>query len=310
MQAKRHHYVPKFLIDQFIDPEDGQIWTYDIEEKRSFKTSPINCSVMKHYYSFENEDGTKDDRIEKWLADIEGRAASIILKIKKGSFNLTVDELEILIYFVCLLEFRNPSFRNSVHKFKEYTWRIITSMLASDKNLLKTYLKKYEKETGDGDIGKLQELIADESSYKIEAHPNSSLELIIDMNNSIYNLIRQMNWLFVIAPRNASFILSDHPFSIVNPDIQAGRQIGLAMKETEIQVPLTPAICLVGSWNDLYGLPKPIHATKQMLDNINDVIQANAINYLYSKEEIEKVISTTDFASNIGRKKRREANLE
>lgn len=289
MQSKRHHFVPKFLIDQFKDQEDGQIWTYDIEENRSFKTNPINCSVIKYYYSFENEAGIKDDRIEKWLADIEGIAAGIVQEIKKGRFNLTIDELEQLIYFICLLNFRNPSFRTSIHKFKEHRWRIIATALASDEQLLTTYIKIHEKETRckyDGDIAKLQEFMRDASRGKMAAHPNCSLELVIDVNNSIYDLIRQMNWLFVIAPIDASFILSDHPFSLIHPYSLPSRPIGLAMRETEIRVPLTPEICLIGSWSDLYGLTKPIHATKQIIDDINDVILANAVNYIYSRDKI------------------------
>lgn len=289
MQSKRHHYVPKFLIDQFKDQYDGQIWAYDIAENRSFKTNPINCSVIKHYYSFENEDGFKDDRIEKWLADIEGVAAGIVQEIRQGRFNLTIDELEHLIYFICLLNFRNPFFRNSIHKFKEHSWRIIASALASNEPLLTTYIKIHERETGskfDGDIGKLQDFMKDASRGKMQAHPNCSLELVIEVTNDIYDLIKQMNWLFVVAPKDASFILGDHPFSLFHPVNLPSRPIGLAMRETEIQVPLTPEICLVGSWNDLYRLTKPLPATKRIIDDINDVIQANAVRYIYSRDKI------------------------
>jgi hypothetical protein len=70
------------LQSRFTD-DRGRIYVFNKKapENGVFETTPTNAFVQRHIYSFVNKDGTKDPTLERFYADLEGRANKIIEKI-------------------------------------------------------------------------------------------------------------------------------------------------------------------------------------------------------------------------------------
>ena len=81
------HYVPQFLLRRFCDNKTNQVYVYDKQTGRSFRTNIRNIIAERSFYDFKVDDKTKS--IEKWLTQIEGSAANIIetkITREKGRF--------------------------------------------------------------------------------------------------------------------------------------------------------------------------------------------------------------------------------
>ena len=77
---KRHHFVSQMQLARFTD-ETGRLYSFNKRAGRILYGSPKNAFVERHLYSIENEDGSKDTRLEVAFSGLEGRANQIIDKI-------------------------------------------------------------------------------------------------------------------------------------------------------------------------------------------------------------------------------------
>ena len=62
---KKQHYIPKFYLNGFC--HKNRLWVYDRSENEFRQQTPINTTLLKHYYSFETEEGEIDTTVEKIL---------------------------------------------------------------------------------------------------------------------------------------------------------------------------------------------------------------------------------------------------
>lgn len=62
----------------------GQVWSYDAQAGTFWSAMPEEIAVQTHFYSAAKADGTIDTRFEKFLSEVEGRAAPVYENILKG----------------------------------------------------------------------------------------------------------------------------------------------------------------------------------------------------------------------------------
>jgi hypothetical protein len=116
-KKKRHHYIPCFYLNGFIDPANEPfIWVYQKGESQIIKATAANIALEKHYYSFTTPTGAKDsETFENALSEIEGKAAPLIEKIKKHQ-TLDNDDRAIFAAFLALMMTRVPNYRKILRK--------------------------------------------------------------------------------------------------------------------------------------------------------------------------------------------------
>ncbi len=102
-QPKRHHIVPRFILENFVD-NLGNLHVFTKNPRRRFQAKPNNAFAEKYMYSIQHEDGTKDQRVENKLAEEEGDAAPVISKIidvarQRRSLDIGLEEKRALLKF-------------------------------------------------------------------------------------------------------------------------------------------------------------------------------------------------------------------
>ena len=108
-EPKRHHYVPKMLLRNFVDKSGNLHFFNKHFQKRVVKTTkPSNFCVENRLYWFDD-----DGSLEKKLAQLETRAAPIIMKIVKKARigekpGLNSSEKEIWDHFLICQWGRTP----------------------------------------------------------------------------------------------------------------------------------------------------------------------------------------------------------
>ena len=79
---KRQHFVPKMLLNRFVDKKELlYFFNKRSSVRKILKSTPVNLFIEGHLYTLYDEFGDKNVLIEKLLADIERDASSIIEKI-------------------------------------------------------------------------------------------------------------------------------------------------------------------------------------------------------------------------------------
>lgn len=287
-QSKRHHVIPQFYLKGFVNDSTGKIMVHDKINGNIYATNVLNCSVIQHYYSFEHEDGRRDDFIEKYFSKIESEASPIFEQLKLGNYSLSDEHQDLLVFFISILMFRNPKHRQSFQEFQERAARTQTAILCSSRDLMESHIRQLESKEGkkiDVDIDKLMEFGRDQSRYNIEIHPNSSLKPMLEISLNIYNVMRKMNWIFAKANGECNFIAGDFPIGMVNPKVPAGRPIGIGMQNTEVFFPISSQVCMIGSWHDMSTISIPAILSSLIIMGINESIVSSATRCFYSDKE-------------------------
>jgi len=109
--ARRHHYVPAFLLARFADPVgDRRGWMYQLDTStgKPQKTTPNSACFERDLYSQTVGDG-RDNTIEALFSIVEKHAASAIERLIADPLKLTAEDRETLSYFLAFQFSRTPA---------------------------------------------------------------------------------------------------------------------------------------------------------------------------------------------------------
>ena len=127
-EAKRHHYIPQFILRNFTDDND-QLTYWDIKEEKLEKRNTRSVFMNWHMYRDEENHKENPTYIESSLSVFEKEIAELINKkiLYQYEITLTRKELESLRIFLSLLSFRSDLRMNQYKekKFNQSTFEIL-----------------------------------------------------------------------------------------------------------------------------------------------------------------------------------------
>jgi hypothetical protein len=220
-----------------VDPntptsQEPYVWIFDRNTRRGKKRAPKNILTETDLYTFEVKDGRRDYTLEKNLSQIESEYASVFEKTISRRVPLNKYEHVILCAFVAAMLQRTLKQKENIEGFFD---RLIT--MTEDLEQAHGMPPKKSLEL---------------RQAKDDAHKRS----IIQSVPYITTILSKMNLAFLCANRLGSFITSDAPCSLFNPQLQWQRFYGpgLGQKHVEVMMPLSQEICLLFSWvNNMRG---------------------------------------------------------
>ena len=105
--SSRHHYIPRFLINNFSD-SDNKLWVYNKVERRILKSKQSSKSIFfewgRNTFPVNGEPG---DNIEKMYADVDELLSKTLEKILSTQ-TMTGREQTLVIFLVSLMKWRIP----------------------------------------------------------------------------------------------------------------------------------------------------------------------------------------------------------
>lgn len=262
-EPKRQHYVPQCYLREWVDPNtpvgyEPYVWIFDRNGKNRRKKAPKNILKSNDVYTLEIKGQTKDYRIEKTLSKLEGEYANIFQgKIKK---KLPLSEYEhiILCAFVATMLQRTLRHKDNLERFFD-------ELIGKGKALARQHGVKSKE------VGKWKE-------YKKNAHKIGLIQTLPDLTR----LILKMSVAFLCVDNGGSkFITSDDPCNLFNPDLQWQRfySPGLAQRNVQVTLPLSPEIMLCMSWSNLRGY---IRWERSRVNEANRMIVGHCYKYIVS----------------------------
>jgi hypothetical protein len=105
--SRRHHYIPRFLIDNFTDI-DNKVWVYNKEEGKMLKNKQSSKSI---FFEMDRNNfdvnGKTIDNIELMYSEVDNLLSKNLDKVL-STHTMTGRELTLLILLVTLTKWRIP----------------------------------------------------------------------------------------------------------------------------------------------------------------------------------------------------------
>lgn len=259
-QPKKHHLLPQFYLRGFCNPEvharedhDREpsrcaVWVHDKQEDLVRQRGAKNLSVESHYYSAVTMDGP-DAKPETVLAGIEDRAARVIRDLRIGHA-LRPEQKARLALFMASMKFRVSSYRPFGREHVEVNGaRIKQSAFPS--------VEQFRQDLQDaglpeGDDPELVERVFREihsGEREIPLTKNTQIQHMFEHTVKVARRLLDFDWTFVWAPARASFVTSDDPVLILDPNLRAPASffgdLGFATRGTTKVLPLNQDVCLL-----------------------------------------------------------------
>jgi hypothetical protein len=255
--ARKHHYVPQFYLSSFSVPRRAsrKVEVFDLVLRKQF---PSNTRDIARSVDFNRVqiDGKRPDYLESELSKLENEIA-LSLEEVVHSRSLSVDKhKQNILLLVSLLAIRTPRFRAAIKKMhvdvgklivetslsSEKRWSDVTASWQDCSSLqLPTYAEiKQQYDRGDFEV-----------DYEIDSGYYIKKEF--KLLPSVVEMISLRNWCLLSAPSDTGgFVTSDHPFILRwSRSVPRHYSPGLGLKHTIVSFPLSPALKLVGTFEEL-----------------------------------------------------------
>lgn len=224
---KQQHYVPRFLLKGFATGKHDQLWVFDKQTERVFRTAIKNVAVQNAFYDLPVEDGLLT--LEPGLSELEAQVAPLFKRIRRerSIAFLTDDQRGVIALFLASQRVRTQHWRN---------------------DFLQASTKANEK----------ARQIAAQLGVETAAYPDLSSEPIshevikraalqtIQAAHKLAPILLDKSWVLFANDGVTPFLLADNPVALQNlqnRDSPYGN-LGYLSIGIEIYLPLTPDLIL------------------------------------------------------------------
>ncbi|MBI1248137.1 DUF4238 domain-containing protein [bacterium] len=287
---KRQHWVPRFYLRQFTVPNTNarleQVWIFHRKEGEPKLTGINNIAAEKYLYTPKVEDGTRDVRLEKQLASLEGAVSQFWPMLASSFVDLGANGIRKGIALFLSVQFlRHPERRDSMRKIRR---RIIDVVEQEPLN-----------KDGNPDISHIQIGSQihplDTSGWQsyCEATPELDdqlwLEMIEQDATRYAEMLMDKRWSIVFID-DPLFVTSDYPLYVPRPEMERYQVGG---DNAVILFPISPTRILC-----MDDLPEPsnqyYHLENPLADLYNFFTWVNTESFMISPRKFHDVLAGID----------------
>ncbi len=220
-QAKKHHYVPRFILKNFSFGKRKKIHVYDKLNTKQFAAS-INDTGAENYFYDDADDyaiSTEDK-----LAKLETETAPIIKRIVDAQSlrDITVLEYGTLALYITVQKMRTNNQRDFLFQMNQS-------------------LSQWCRKDGidpNKDVENFMEITKKEANQ-------AATQVLRSLPGELAPLVFEKVWILNKAPKGHNYLISDHPVVLHNNNPRKGRgNLGIGLEGIEIQFPISPKLSL------------------------------------------------------------------
>ena len=293
MVTKQAHLVPKFYLEGFTgDSPKGQVWTYDKKTGKSWSKVPDETGTQQYFYAVKREDGSIDNTIEDYFADVEGKAKVGHESLLNGVMPTGQVRADYATFIAT--QFHRTSFMRQQYAgahAKKLNDQIIR--FASDVDKFQEFMHKRGTEHGEKfDATKREEIrkgILDTRNFKMVVPQEITLSALIPADN-LMEAIYEMEW-GVAHVRDGFLLTSDNPIAA-----HARKELVISSTtkidditfdaSSKFDFSLSPHKLLVMQWQKL---PSSFTLAPNMLNFVNESRQIRSDRFIYSHKNDDKL---------------------
>jgi hypothetical protein len=248
--AKRHHFIPQFLLRNFSSAptaKNAPIWRLEKATGRIAETRTTNEAVIGHFHRLEELEGVKS--VEEDLAQIEGLCKPAIQKAIARE-DLTREDAELIVLFSVLQDRRTPRARQWTAELMEHGYRVIVEVEASKGSGVRDMVKaKLGREPIEEEVDAARaELVADLQKGRLVVQTTGDHEVLSTFlaASDVARTVLSGTRLACLHAIKGEFVLSDHPVCMFDPTVPYDRGVGwISSPATEVTFPVSRDTCLM-----------------------------------------------------------------
>lgn len=279
---KRHHAQPEFYLRGFCEPSADRVWVYDFEATEPRCTGVENASVERYRYSVTREDGSRDNRLEDWIANAESKAAPVLRNLVAGD-DINLQERSDFASFMALMHVRTDSARELYAQMIAGGMQIEAYATAKRDRAFAQMMEGFQKQHGAmtaEEIEQVRQALIDPKDFVISVDKEATLA-VLSVHDALLPIFFKMEWSVVIAKGPHYFVTSDNPLSHhVHERYQHPMMSGgFAHPKAEVSLPLSSSACLIAAWHR--EIPERCAAKPEFTKTMNRERAVFARRYLY-----------------------------
>jgi len=268
---RRQHYLPQFYLSHFAG-QDGLLAVFDRSTQSYRRGHPTTITVENYFYTFVDDDGTKDHCMEKWLSKLEGAAKPVFDKLERR-YEITAEDRVFLSTFLGVLYCRVPRHEREINEILTGHSRTILRRNLQDAEAAKRFTS-----------GTPEELLAyvESDKFALRFDHNYVVSNMIQSGRDLGEVFFVSDWEVLYAEPRTSFVTCDVPFGITHS--RAGyRPVGVASPEATKAVPLSSRVCL--SFSGERGTFRVRKARAGEVRQINMAVLREAERYAIARDD-------------------------
>lgn len=287
---QKHHIVPKGYLKQWINENnnDNKLNIYTIKDNNYIKKGVNWKGFWRKNYNIMDDD-LKKFLPEEFTADIDSKGLNVIKKLNIKSQNQLSDyNRSVLSFYIALQYIRTSKNREEVDKMIEEFIKLSLKEDIVNNNIDKIFFRELYQALNDGYFG-----------IKINNIGHSKQILKID---KLAEEIFKLEWIFLITPKNTSFITSDNPCFTISSSKISQR---ILSKDTITLFPIRPDVCIFINPKKKSYIEKYIKFNKKEIKEINENILKNSYNCIITKNEkhLKSLVKNYDYKNHKQSKK-------
>lgn len=234
---KKHHYVPRWYLSNFINSSDGFLEVYDKSRNIWRRQKPKEVMVINNYYrQLWAPRGTDVNILETILGNtIEPYAKNVFDKIIDRNTGDQVDMAHLIAY----IEAQRLRVPRVAEKAKKLTESLMLKFMHEHPELkdIATELKKRR--------------------IKIKIKDSVRFEYMKTVLGIFSSVLPHMLWEIVCPEQGCSFLTTDSPVTLYNPAFPPPFEPGIKHVGTTVLFPMTPNHLLILNHPEKLSDPSP-----------------------------------------------------
>jgi hypothetical protein len=248
--AKRHHFIPQFLLWQFVSSGAERLHQLDISSGKPQAIAPSAAASRRRFYSVTDEQGDRHNKIESFLAIVEGHAATALARLLAEPAALEPADRATLAYFFALIGFRTPLGADRLAANSVDMWK---AMMAGRLIHADVFARDYRDAIGEGTDEEIEALrrsmltALGEGRVELEDPRAHAIAQGLGMSGDMALVIYTLDWRLLRTDRH--FVTSDTGLAMYDPTPMYpwSGNAWRSSSAAETTIPLGSGACLVVS---------------------------------------------------------------
>jgi Protein of unknown function (DUF4238) len=250
--ARRHHYVPSFLLARWARPQkrDGELFELLVPGGRPRRTTPDQSAFKRDLYAQDVGTTSPDLTVEGFLSIIEGYSAQPLKDLAQLPPSISDEDRATLAFFIAYQEARTPpalaQHRLNAHRAAQL---VLAEFLGDPSAFAARYREKVDAEATDEEIGsfhaaELENFATGKRTIRIPS--GAVLTSMMSVTRSTAAVIAMQDWTLLRAA-DGEFVMSDRAIAMFDPTPRFP-WTGNAWQSSpnaQATIPLSPDVCLL-----------------------------------------------------------------
>ncbi len=251
----RHHYTPRFYLEHFVDGT-GVLHVVSRQDGHRYTSTPAGVGFENDFYKLDDVPKGEDPHaVEKAFAELEGEFAPVLNEvISTRAIPADAEKFNTLMNFVALAATRVPTTREAISEPMAEAARMRAQIMVSSKERFEAICRGAGIDPAAKGINYegMREFVA--NNMVVEIPTAAYVNHMMTMIDVMLPLLANRNWCLCYNDAlGRNLVVTDRPVSLSwSEPIQVGFfGPGFAMPGTDVVVPLSSEVALLGRFEEL-----------------------------------------------------------